>query len=721
MSKSICLILLTLLASVLSGTSIQAQTQSDIYQLTQTPAVSGYEQPLVELLKRSLPANVMARQDRAGNLLVTLGNGAPHRLLVAPLDEFGYVISEIRDDGFLRIHPVISNPASPLHHQFYEGQPIAILTEKGTVSGVIGVRSTHLHRSINQAEAKPAQLDELWVDIGARNRAEVESAGVRLLDAITLRERATLLGKNQVAGVAAATRAEMATVLALIHSLSEQKLTGRLTIAFVTQDLFGRRGIDLVAQSESFDEVLLLTDPWTASRTPTNNKPAPEAEDLGRVGVLGQGPLVAQGDQLWSKGVQAIANLKTRLAPYTEGPQFSTNNVHVIALPVAYGGTTVETVDLRDAQQLHKLLLEKLAPGATSLIDKSFLPAITPKPSSSNSILAQLVESYGVSTFEEPVAETVKKLLPAWAKPETDSRGNVIVTIGSGKPHIVFAAHMDEIGYIINSIGDDGSAQVARIGGFYETLFEAHTVLVHHGNQQIKGIMLPRPRYHRATNRNILAEELRLYFGTSSRSETEALGIKVGDSITVPKHYYDLQSKRATGRSFDDRVGSAALIMALQQLKPEKLKCKVSFVWTVEEETGLDGAKVFAEKAGRDTDYVFAVDTFVSADAPLESSRFADGKIGQGAVVRAMDNSNITPREMLDKVLAIAKARKIAIQYGVTGGGNDGAVFTRYGAIDIPLSWPLRYSHSPAEVIDLRDLDALADLVRALAEDFAGK
>ena len=119
-----------------------------------------------------------------------------------------------------------------------------------------------------------------------------------------------------------------------------------------------------------------------------------------------------------------------------------------------------------------------------------------------------------------------------------------------------------------------------------------------------------------------------------------------------------------------------------------------------------------------DADFVFAVDTFVSSDSPIENSRFANAILGQGAVVRAMDNSNIVPRPLLNKVLKLAKLRNIRVQYGVTGGGNDGAVFTQYGAIDIPVSWPLRYSHSPAEVIDLRDLDALADLVRAVAEGF---
>ncbi|PYU35603.1 MAG: peptidase M42, partial [Acidobacteria bacterium] len=90
---------------------------------------------------------------------------------------------------------------------------------------------------------------------------------------------------------------------------------------------------------------------------------------------------------------------------------------------------------------------------------------------------------------------------------------------------------------------------------------------------------------------------------------------------------------------------------------------------------------------------------------------FADAPLGKGFVVRAVDNSNLTSREMVDRVVALARTNHIPAQYGVTGGGNDGATFLRYGSIDVPIAWPLRYSHSPGEVIDTRDLDALARIV----------
>jgi len=86
-------------------------------------------------------------------------------------------------------------------------------------------------------------------------------------------------------------------------------------------------------------------------------------------------------------------------------------------------------------------------------------------------------------------------------------------------------------------------------------------------------------------------------------------------------------------------------------------------------------------------------------------------------MVRAVDNSNIVPFEYVERVINLARENKIPVQYGVTGGGNDGAVYTRFGTVDVALGWPLRYSHSPAEVIDTRDIDALGRIVAVLAKE----
>ena len=338
----------------------------------------------------------------------------------------------------------------------------------------------------------------------------------------------------------------------------------------------------------------------------------------------------------------------------------------------------------------------------------------TSRISEAQSVLSQLVESYGVSGMETPVRATVQRLLPSWVRAETDTVGNVWVRIGQGEGPVVIVAHMDEIGFRIDTINADGTLGLRTRGGFIVSLFEGKPALIHTGGADIPGIFLPRDTgFTRRT-----PPPLRVSVGATSRAGAESLGVKLGQTITMPKQYVRLAGTRATGRSFDDRMGCAALILALRQLDRAKLKHPVVFLFSTREEIGLEGAAAAARQLGTSTRRVHAIDTFVSADSPLELQNFAVAKLGQGAVARALDNSSITPPAYVDSLADLARRRGIALQIGTTNGGNDGSTFVEFGVVDVPMGWPLRYSHSPAEVVDLKDLISLADLVRAVAEDW---
>ena len=334
--------------------------------------------------------------------------------------------------------------------------------------------------------------------------------------------------------------------------------------------------------------------------------------------------------------------------------------------------------------------------------------------SEAQAVLAPLVESYGVSSAEGPVREAVKRLLPTWAKSETDTAGNLWVRLGQGNPLVVFVAHMDEIGFRVTAVRDDGSLELEPRGGFIASLFEGQPALVHTGKGDVAGVFIPRDSgFTRHT-----PPPLRVDVGATSRAGAMTRGVSPGATVTMPKQYVRLAGTRATGRSFDDRVGDAALLLALRHLDRATLKHEVIFIWSVREEIGLEGAGVAAAALGTAPRRVHAIDTFVSADSPLELPNFAVAPIGAGAVARALDNSSVTPPAYVDSLLRLARARGVALQVGTTNGGNDGSMFTPYGVVDVALGWPLRYSHSPAEVIDLKDVASLADLVRAIAESW---
>ncbi len=330
-----------------------------------------------------------------------------------------------------------------------------------------------------------------------------------------------------------------------------------------------------------------------------------------------------------------------------------------------------------------------------------------------DSVLGALVETHGPSGMEGPVRDAIRAALPAWARPEVDSAGNLVLTVGRGDPVVVFVAHMDEVGFVVRAVAADGTLEVAPLGGLFPSLWEGRPALVHTGSGSVPGVFLPRPP---DAPEAVPPPPLRVDLGTGSPAGTDSLGVRPGHTVTSPKEYTRLAGLRVTGRSFDDRVGATAQILAVRRLDPARLRHTVVFIWSTGEEIGLEGARAAARELGLRPARVHAVDTFVSADSPLEPQGFAVARLGRGAVARALDDSSVTPPALLDTLVGLARARRVPLQVGTTNGGNDGSVFEEYGVSNVPLGWPLRYSHSPVEVADLRDVAALAELVRLVAE-----
>ncbi|HEX2664710.1 MAG TPA: hypothetical protein VHM93_17900, partial [Candidatus Acidoferrum sp.] len=155
----------SLIFPLLIAGSASAQAAFDPSRLEQIPAVSGYEQPLVEEIRSSL-RSLSPKTDNLGNLWVTFGSGSPHRLLVTPVDEPGYVVSEITPDGFLRVQRLPQAAPNPVFDMLHFAQPIWVMTRSGKrVPGVFAGLSVHLQ----PARVNPPKMnhpDEMYVDIG---------------------------------------------------------------------------------------------------------------------------------------------------------------------------------------------------------------------------------------------------------------------------------------------------------------------------------------------------------------------------------------------------------------------------------------------------------------------------------------------------------------------------------------------------------------------------
>jgi len=718
-----------------------AQLDSSVIKpIFETPAIPGNEEALAGEIRWRL-STFSPVTDSAGNVYVTLGSGSPHRLIATAMDEPGYVVSAITPDGFLRVQRLPQQAPNPVFDSLHAAQPVWVMAHGvKQIPGVIAGLSVHL-QSARLKAPKMANPEDIYVDVGAASEAEVRAAGIGTLDPLVLNRTLQVVGLDQYSGPAVGDRFGCIVLLDLLHKIERGQVKGTITFAFVAQQHAGGRGLDHLLNEMQPDEMIFVGR-LVSPRSSADKATAGSAQKPGSGVLLGvtdpsAAPANLVGELARLASENKISTLLNAAAPPRSGgygkPAALPQRFAQISVATLWPMTPAETVALSDLQDLEQLLVayvhaavpkrKQVEQGNRGAPDGWGGPPLPP-----------LIRSYGASGHEQAVRETVKGLLPELARNRatTDPAGNLVLHIGDAKPgtkapKLAFVAHLDELGYGVKAIEPDGRLLVEPLGGFYPQYFLGHVVLVHKKDGSGTGgvLELPegwdKPGFEWPSGPKAEDAAAHVYVGTHSAKETAKLGIAPDDWVTIPKEYRPLLGTRANGRSFDDRVGCAALIDAVRALGPDLPGRDVTFVWSTQEEVGLYGAAAFAEQAAKEKripDFVFAIDTFVSADSPLESKRYADAKIGEGFVIRAVDNSNITPREYVNRVVQLAHENNIPVQYGVTGGGNDGSVFTRYGSVDIPLGWPLRYSHSPAEVIDTRDADALGKIVAVIAKNW---
>ena len=187
---------------------------------------------------------------------------------------------------------------------------------------------------------------------------------------------------------------------------------------------------------------------------------------------------------------------------------------------------------------------------------------------------------------------------------------------------------MDEVGFQVVSIGADGRLLVQPRGGLYTSLWSA-AGLVHTAREAVPAVFEPRRDWHTAAQRTPPGQ-LTVFIGTTSRQAAEALGVQIGQTVTMPKRMVRLGRHRVLARSLDDRIGCTALLLALRHLDSNTVQRRLTFAWVVEEEIGLVGSRALLAATLPDVTRVYAVDTFVSSDAPLGVAAFCLCASGAG-------------------------------------------------------------------------------------------
>ncbi|MGC8820441.1 MAG: M42 family metallopeptidase [Fervidobacterium sp.] len=326
--------------------------------------------------------------------------------------------------------------------------------------------------------------------------------------------------------------------------------------------------------------------------------------------------------------------------------------------------------------------------------------------------LIELCSVPGVSGREEMVRSKIIQMLGE-SGVQVDRIGNLIYKKeGSSKnKNVILMAHMDEIGFYISSIREDGKLEVKNVGGIIEEVIQGTFVDVITENGVVEGVIGTVPPHLKSDG--IVFEKV-IDVGAHSKQEVEHLGISIMDYAVFKKQYAILNNEFLSMRSLDDRFGCYTLI---EVAKNSNVISNCFFTWTVQEEVGLRGAKAlvnyFTAFENTKFDLAIAVDSFACCS---KLNRHIN--LGNGPVIRAFDNSSISDRSLVKFLIKLAQQEGIPIQLGSTGGGNDASVFAEHGVPMIALSVPIRYLHSQVEMLNVNDLKNLIKLLRVFLERF---
>ena len=320
-----------------------------------------------------------------------------------------------------------------------------------------------------------------------------------------------------------------------------------------------------------------------------------------------------------------------------------------------------------------------------------------------------LSEVEGASGNETPVAELALSMLREYCPDAEIVGGNVIGRFGThseDKPSLVLDAHIDQVGFIVTYITDDGFVKVGNLGGIDRRLLPAQPVVIH-GKRDIKGVIFSVPPHLLSGDSEVLSiDEVAVDTGMNA-DELRAV-IAQGDSITFDVKFRQLAGERVTGGAMDDRCGVASILRALEMLGNSATKYNVTAIFSTQEELGERGAKIGAFTL--DADIALAVD--VSFAYAIGEEEQKCGKLGEGPMIGISPSLD---RQLSEELIAVSEKNDIPYQRevmsGLTSTNADQYSVSRGGARACTVSIPLRNMHTPVEVIDLADVENTAKLL----------
>jgi endoglucanase len=341
-------------------------------------------------------------------------------------------------------------------------------------------------------------------------------------------------------------------------------------------------------------------------------------------------------------------------------------------------------------------------------------------------LLKELSNAFGPSGDEEDPRRLLEKELEKFAdETRVDKLGNVFF-FHHGKeacPRVMLSAHMDEVGFIITFVENEGFLRFETLGGITSNILPGQRILLRAGKSYVKGIIGTKPPHIIAPdeqNKVTPVEDLFIDVGAENPDAAERKGVDVGVLGVFDVEFADLGGGYLRGKAFDDRAGCAVLAQVFKSLKDSPYN--VVAVGSVQEELGLRGARTAAWQV--DPDYALALEGTFAADVPGTRPDRTSAKLKGGPVITMLDRTVFTHPTVLKTLVRGAKGKRIPYQFKkVPMGGTDaGAIhLTKAGVPSGTVAVPCRYIHGPAAVTHVDDLKNTVAIVKEFVRTISGK
>lgn len=327
-------------------------------------------------------------------------------------------------------------------------------------------------------------------------------------------------------------------------------------------------------------------------------------------------------------------------------------------------------------------------------------------------MLKELTDARGVPGNEKEVREVFVKYAEKAASSITfDGLGSVIAKHVGDKtgPKVLFASHLDEVGFMVTAITEEGFIKFQTLGGWWSQVMLAQQVqLITSKGKTLHGVIGCKPPHVltvEVRNKVYDIQEMFIDIGATNKEEALSWGVKPGDMVTPYIEFKRLNhSKFLLAKAWDNRIGTAVTLKVLGNIAREGHPNKAFAVGNVQEEVGLRGAKTSTYLV--DPDIAFALDTGTAGDTPGMTEKEADSKLGKGPQIIIYDASMVAHKELRDFVVGIAEELNIPFQFTViTGGGTDAGSqhVTRNGIPSLAITVATRYLHSHTSIIHEED------------------